>query len=79
VLCVVALFAVNVVLTTIGVRFGTGHLGPDFTKLPRHAAITVRSGWATHSLNCVALSAEALLVGGLTRLAADLPSREWHE
>ncbi|MUL82786.1 ABC transporter permease [Mycobacterium sp. CBMA247] len=25
VLCVVALFAVNVVLTTIGVRFGTGH------------------------------------------------------
>jgi phospholipid/cholesterol/gamma-HCH transport system permease protein len=24
VLCVVALFAVNVVLTTIGVRFGTG-------------------------------------------------------
>ena len=40
----VALFAVNVVLTTIGVRFGTRHLGPDFTKLPRHAAITVRSG-----------------------------------
>jgi len=25
VLCVVALFAVNVILTTIGVRFGTGH------------------------------------------------------
>ena len=25
VLCVIALFAVNVVLTTIGVRFGTGH------------------------------------------------------
>ena len=25
VLCVVALYAVNVVLTTIGVRFGTGH------------------------------------------------------
>jgi phospholipid/cholesterol/gamma-HCH transport system permease protein len=24
VLCVIALFAVNVVLTTIGVRFGTG-------------------------------------------------------
>jgi len=24
VLCIVALFAVNVVLTTIGVRFGTG-------------------------------------------------------
>jgi hypothetical protein len=23
--CVIALFAVNVVLTTIGVRFGTGH------------------------------------------------------
>ncbi len=25
VLCVVALYAVNVILTTIGVRFGTGH------------------------------------------------------
>lgn len=25
VLCVIALFATNVVLTTIGVRFGTGH------------------------------------------------------
>ena len=25
VLCVIALFAVNVILTTIGVRFGTGH------------------------------------------------------
>ena len=25
VLCVVALFAVNVIFTTIGVRFGTGH------------------------------------------------------
>jgi phospholipid/cholesterol/gamma-HCH transport system permease protein len=25
VLCVIALFAVNVVLTTIGVRFGTGN------------------------------------------------------
>jgi hypothetical protein len=24
-LCVVALFSVNLVLTTIGVRFGTGH------------------------------------------------------
>ncbi|MBO0864593.1 MAG: ABC transporter permease, partial [Mycobacterium sp.] len=25
VLCVLALFAIDVVLTTIGVRFGTGH------------------------------------------------------
>ncbi len=56
VLCVVALFAVNVVLTTIGVRFGTGQLtwrlptscgpaSPGDTPAPRRSSARLHDSW----------------------------------
>src|SRR4029079_3836815 len=44
VLCVIALFAVNVVLTTIGVRFGAGSSQGDLKRF----ALPVPSGLPTH-------------------------------